>query len=297
MTINLHDITGQESGIILVETDDGRHMNVVANWGDNDGLPYLFEPMLEPFSFVFLQPEDVHVETERIHSGMLNDEIAHDGFEDWNPLNDDLESDEPCDATRCRTAGLSSPRRNGTDEMKTRDILITVTRTLPGWHVYNDHQFGRITAYDPQARYEVVVGLPDIDTNTIRIVRTQYELVEDVTVLNTADMGEERVLDELARLLASPMPRTDRLMWLKEQFDKGAEWCRSTLHDEQEAKDTEDMAEHYMRVCESCNKYPELDPATVFERWLLGEELGNPYETRRQAASHMLGDVRRLDKE
>lgn len=31
MTINLHDITGQESGIILVETDDGRHMNVVAN--------------------------------------------------------------------------------------------------------------------------------------------------------------------------------------------------------------------------------------------------------------------------
>lgn len=181
--------------------------------------------------------------------------------------------------------------------MKTRDILITVTRTLPGWHVYNDHQFGRITAYDPQARYEVVVGLPDIDTNTIRIVRTQYELVEDVTVLNTADMGEERVLDELARLLASPMPRTDRLMWLKEQFDKGAEWCRSTLHDEQEAKDTEDMAEHYMRVCESCNKYPELDPATVFERWLLGEELGNPYETRRHAASHMLASVRRLDKE
>ena len=30
--------------------------------------------------------------------------------------------------------------------MKTRDILITVTRTLPDWHVYNDHQFGRITA-------------------------------------------------------------------------------------------------------------------------------------------------------
>lgn len=27
MTINLHDITGQESGIILVETDDGRHVN------------------------------------------------------------------------------------------------------------------------------------------------------------------------------------------------------------------------------------------------------------------------------
>ena len=25
------------------------------------------------------------------------DEIAHDGLEDWNPLDDDLESDEPCD--------------------------------------------------------------------------------------------------------------------------------------------------------------------------------------------------------
>lgn len=41
--------------------------------------------------------EDVHVETERIHSGALNDEIAHDGLEDWNPLDDDLDSDEPCD--------------------------------------------------------------------------------------------------------------------------------------------------------------------------------------------------------
>lgn len=172
--------------------------------------------------------------------------------------------------------------------MKTRDILSTVTRILPDWHVYKDHQSGCITAFDPQAGYEVTVNLPDSDT--IRIVRTRYELVEDNTVLDTADMGEERALDELARLLASPMPRTDRLMWLKDQFDKGAEWCRSTLHDEQEAKDTEDMAEHYMRVCESCNKYPELDPATVFEGWLLGEELGNPYETRRQAASHMLAE-------
>ena len=26
----------------------------------------------------------------------LRDEVAHDGFDDWNPLNDDLESDEPC---------------------------------------------------------------------------------------------------------------------------------------------------------------------------------------------------------
>lgn len=80
MTINLHDLTGQESGIILVETDGGRHMNMVANWGAKDGLPYLFEPMLEPFSFLFLPSEDVHVETERIHSGALNDEIASENF-------------------------------------------------------------------------------------------------------------------------------------------------------------------------------------------------------------------------
>lgn len=99
--------------------------------------------------------------------------------------------------------------------MKTRDILITVTRTLTGWHVYNDHQFGRITACDPQAGYEVTVNLPGSDT--IRIVRTQYELVEDNTVLDTADMGEEQALDELARLLSSPMSRTDRLMRLKRQ--------------------------------------------------------------------------------
>lgn len=85
--------------------------------------------------------------------------------------------------------------------MKTRDILITVTRILPGWHVYNDHQFGRITAFDPQAGYEVTVNLPDSDT--ISIVRTRYELVEDNTVLDTADMGEERALDELARLLSN----------------------------------------------------------------------------------------------
>ncbi len=179
--------------------------------------------------------------------------------------------------------------------MKTRDILNTVTRTLTDWHVYNDHQFGRITAFDPQAGYEITVNLPDRDT--IRIVRTRYELVEDVTVLDTSDMGEEQALDELARLLAAPMPRTDRLMWLKEQFDKTAEWCRNTLGDEQEAKDVEDMAEHYMHVCESCNKYSGHDPVSVFEGWLLGEELGTPYETRRQAASRMLSNVHRLDKE
>lgn len=111
--------------------------------------------------------------------------------------------------------------------MKTRDILNTVTRILSDWHAYNDHQFGCITAFDPQAGYEVTVNLPDSDT--IRIVRTRYELVEDNTVLDTADMGEERALDELARLL--------------------------------------------------------------------GEELGTPYETRRQAASRMLSNVHRLDKE
>ena len=48
--------------------------------------------------------------------------------------------------------------------MKTRDILNTVTRILPDWHVYNDHQFGQITAFDPQAGYEVTVNLPDSDT-------------------------------------------------------------------------------------------------------------------------------------
>lgn len=74
--------------------------------------------------------------------------------------------------------------------MKTRDILNTVTRILPDWHAYNDHQFGCITAFDPQAGYEVTVNLPDSDT--ISIVRTRYELVEDNTVLDTADMGEER---------------------------------------------------------------------------------------------------------
>lgn len=179
--------------------------------------------------------------------------------------------------------------------MKTRDILNTVTRTLPDWHVGNDRQFGRITAFDPRSGYEITVNIPDSDT--IRIVRTQYELVEDETVLNTSDMGEEQALDELARLLAAPMPRTDRLIRLKERFDKTAEWCRNTLGDEQEVKDVEDMSEHYMHVCESCNKYPGHDPVSVFEGWLLGEELGSPYETRRQAASHMLADVRRLDRE
>lgn len=72
--------------------------------------------------------------------------------------------------------------------MKTRDILNTVTRILPDWHVYNDRQSGCITAFDPQAGYEVTVNLPDSDT--ISIFRTQYELIEDNTVLDTADMGD-----------------------------------------------------------------------------------------------------------
>lgn len=183
--------------------------------------------------------------------------------------------------------------------MKTRDILNTVTRTLPDWHVYNDHQFGRITACDPQAGYEITINIPNSDT--IRIVRTQYELeyelVEDETVLDTADMGEEQALDELSRLLAAPMPRTDRLMWLKDQFDKTAEWWRNTIGDEQMAKDTDDMAERYMHVCGYFNKYPERDPVSVFKGWLLCEKLGSPYETRRQTALHMLADVWQLDKD
>lgn len=150
--------------------------------------------------------------------------------------------------------------------MKTRNVLNAVAHTLPDWHVGNDRQFGRITAYDPQARYEIIVNFPDRDT--IRIVRIQYELVEDNTVLNTADMGEEQALSELSRLLASPMPRTDRLMWLKDQFDKTAEWWRNTIGGEQMAKDTDDMAERYMHVCENCNKYLEHDPVTVFKGWL-----------------------------
>lgn len=168
--------------------------------------------------------------------------------------------------------------------MKTRDILNTVTHTLPGWRVSHDRQFGRITAYDPQARYEITVNLPDRDT--IHIVRTQYELVEDTTSIGMAGMGEEQALDELARLLSAPMPRTDWLMRLKERFDKTAEWCRNAIGNEQAAKDTEDMAEQYMRVCESCNEYPGHDPVLVFEGWLLGEELGSPYDAPSGRITH-----------
>lgn len=55
----------------------------------------------------------------------------------------------------------------------------------------------------PQAGYEITVNLPGSDT--IRIVRTQYELVEDNTVLDTADMGEEQALE-----FASHVERTKR---------------------------------------------------------------------------------------
>lgn len=34
--------------------------------------------------------------------------------------------------------------------MKTRNVFNTVAHTLPDWHVGNDLQFGRITAYDPK---------------------------------------------------------------------------------------------------------------------------------------------------
>lgn len=181
--------------------------------------------------------------------------------------------------------------------MKTRDILNTVTRILPDWHVYNDHQFGQITAFDPQAGYEVTVNLPDSDT--IRIVRTQYELVEDNTVLDTADMGEEQALDELARLLAAPMPRTDRLMRLKDKFEKTAEWCRTRLATNRRRR----MWKTWPNTTCMCakpattNTPPDMTRCPCSRGWLLGEELGTPYETRRQAASRMLSNVHRLDKE
>lgn len=158
------------------------------------------------------------------------------------------------------------------------------------------------TAYAAGRRTYVVGAVSDVvAANAGRLDAAVRETLADA-IRPAADAGDSIDAPAWTRALAAletaaPMPRTDRLMWLKEQFDKGAEWCRSTLHDEQAAKDTEDMAERYMCVCESCDKYPELDPVSVFEGWLLGEELGSPYETRRQAASHMLSDVRRLDRE
>ena len=98
MTFNLHDITGQESGVILMDTGAG-HQNIVANWGDQDGLPHFMPYWAEtgdPFPFIFTAVADVHVEEVFVHKGRLRDEVSHDGFDDWNPLGDDLDSDEPC---------------------------------------------------------------------------------------------------------------------------------------------------------------------------------------------------------
>lgn len=179
--------------------------------------------------------------------------------------------------------------------MKSRDVLGVATRALPGWHVDYARQFGRITAYDPQAEYEVTIELPDDDA--IRIIRTWEDILEDSTVLNVTDMGMEPALEELAHILKAPMPRADRLKRLRDGFGKTAEWCREVIHDEQMARDTEDMAERFMLVCESCDRSPGCDPMTVFGDWLLGEELGASDDTRRKAASHMLADVRTLDRE
>ena len=99
MNINLHDITGQESGVILVDTGAGRQ-NVVANWGDRDGLPYFmpyYAATNDPFPFLFMAVADIHVARPLVHKGRLRDAVAHDGFDDWNPMGDDLDSDEPCD--------------------------------------------------------------------------------------------------------------------------------------------------------------------------------------------------------
>lgn len=46
--------------------------------------------------------------------------------------------------------------------MKTRDILNTVTRILPDWHAYNDHQFGCITAFDDKTVWETVCAGLDL---------------------------------------------------------------------------------------------------------------------------------------
>lgn len=90
MNINLHDITGQESGVILVDTSAGRQ-NVVANWGDRDGLPYFmpyYAATSDPFPFLFMDVADIHVDRPLVHKGRLRDEVAHDGFDDWNPMGD-----------------------------------------------------------------------------------------------------------------------------------------------------------------------------------------------------------------
>lgn len=99
-TINLHELTGQESGVVLAADKSGLRRIMVLNWGANDGLPFLFDELAaldaaDPF--LYMQPDDVAVELGDVHEGRLRDEVALSGEPDvWNPNNDDLESDEPC---------------------------------------------------------------------------------------------------------------------------------------------------------------------------------------------------------
>ena len=122
----------------------------------------------------------------------------------------------------------------------------------------------------------------DVHSDTSIRAQSAPEDAKDVTIHDMLDTDSAYV---------SKLKLTDRVTGTA-PFDNDNE-----RGDEQEAKDIEDMAEHYMRVCESCNKYLEHDPVSVFEGWLLGEELGSPYETRRHAALHMLSAVRRLDRD
>ena len=121
MTINLHDITGQESGIILVETDDGRHMNVVANWGAKDGLPYLSNQCSNRSR---LSSSNRRTSTSKPnvstvgHSTTKSPTTVSKTGTRWTTIWTRM---NPATYTRCRTAGLSSRRRNGTDEVNYRD--------------------------------------------------------------------------------------------------------------------------------------------------------------------------------
>lgn len=203
MTINLHDLTGQESGIILVETDDGRHMNMCRQLGSQGRTAVSFRTnartILVPIPPLRGCPRRnrTHPQrgTQRRNRPRRSRRLEPVGRRFG--LGRTLRSIPAVKRLDCRR-----PEGMELTKMKTRNGLNTVAHTLPDWHVVNDRQFGRITAYDPQARYEITVNLPDRDT--IRIVRTQYELAEDNTVLNTSDMGEEQALAELARLRPRP---------------------------------------------------------------------------------------------
>lgn len=97
--INLHEITGQESGVVVARSGSDVHI-LVLNWGSHDGLPFLFDELAAVDAadpFLYMQPDDVSVESENVHEGRLRDEVSLDGEPDvWNPTGDDLESDEPC---------------------------------------------------------------------------------------------------------------------------------------------------------------------------------------------------------